>query len=97
MAGGITYLGVHHGPGIDAPFPQVHLVSDQNPRQGRRSRRQGRPHSLQPPTAALKGISVANVENHAYESCVLVVGCALLRASEVVVDGNRMGSIAQTG
>lgn len=97
MAYGITYLCAHHGPGINAPFPQVHLVGDQNPRQGRRRRRQGRPHSLQPPAAALKGISVANVENHAHESCILVVGGALFFAREVRVNSTRIGPIAQTG
>lgn len=30
-----VYLRVHNGPRIDAPFPQVHFVRDQNPREGR--------------------------------------------------------------
>lgn len=71
-------LCVHHGPGIDTPFPQLGLVGDQNPRQGRRYCRQGRSHSLQPPPAALKGISVADIENQTHESCVLVVGRTLM-------------------
>lgn len=74
------YLCIHHGPRVDASFPQVRLVGDQNPRQGRRRRRQGRPNSLQPPPAALKGISVADVEHQAHEGCVLVVGRTLMRA-----------------